>query len=49
MTVYHSEYKKVAYSDVEYMVTISDADGPFPNNDCFLDTCNNYYYVTYGK
>ena len=49
MTVYHSEYKKVAYSDVEFMVTISDADGPFPNNDCFLDTCNNYYYVTYGK
>ena len=49
MTLYHREYKKVGYSDVEYMVVESDPDGTHPGNNCYLDTCNNYYYVTYGK
>ena len=49
VTLYHREYKTVKYSDVEFMVTQSDQDGKFPGNNCFSDTCNNYYYVTYGR
>ena len=48
ISLYHREYKTVGYSDTEFLVTQSDPDGTLPGRDCFLDKCNNYFYVTYG-
>ena len=49
LVFYHRDYKTVKFYDTEYVVTQSDPNGRFPGNECWNSTCNQNYYVTYGK
>ena len=49
LTVYSRPFKRVTYSDVEYMTTKGAETSKTPNVDCFKNPCNTYIYVTYGR
>ena len=42
MALYKRELKTILYSDTDFLIKTSDANGPLPNNTCYNSTCNNF-------
>ena len=39
----------MGYMDANYMVLEASEGTVFEGNNCALQKCSNYYYITYGK